>query len=114
MVLERMTEHDFPDLVIAVDWSVKAKKRWMVRAELGFREVYVVFTPEPVGDVKTLIARIQDSIPPAGTALIGFDFPIGLPYKYAEKVGIINWRKSLTHLLQLKKNSYVKSGYYTH
>ena len=56
---------------------------------------YLVIPPEPVGEISTLIDRIGRSIPENGTALFGFDFPIGLPRKYAEKVGLTNWRQAI-------------------
>ena len=114
MVLGCMTEHDFPELVIAADWSVDSKKRWMAKAELTAEGIYVVFPPEPVGDTKTLINRIRASLLERGTALIGFDFPIGLPYKYADRVGIKNWRKSLKEFGDKNwKNFYNRSDHPT-
>ena len=67
----------------------------MVRAELGSNKRYLVFSPEPVGEISALIARIERCLPKEGTALLGFDFPIGLPRSYAEKVGLSAWRQAL-------------------
>jgi len=90
-----MGKRHLPDVLVAADWSVDARKRWMVRAELTSQGRYVVFSPEPVGEISTLIARIEQCLPRNGTALLGFDFPIGLPRQYAEKVGISTWRRGL-------------------
>jgi len=84
-----------PDVVIAADWSVDERKRWMVRAELCAENQYLVFPPEPVGDTSTLIHRIETCLPEHGTALLGFDFPIGLPRNYGEKAGLSTWREAL-------------------
>lgn len=79
-----------PELVVSADWSKEGKKRWMTRAELGLDgTAYHVYSPEPVGDVDTLIARLAGQLPPRGTLMLGFDFPIGLPRAYAEKAGLL-------------------------
>lgn len=90
-----MAKRHLPHVVVAADWSVDEKKRWMVRAELGSNKRYLVFSPEPVGEISALIARIERCLPKEGTALLGFDFPIGLPRSYAEKVGLSAWRQAL-------------------
>ena len=79
-----------PDLVVAADWSTVETKRWMVRGE-RVGDGYVVPPPEPVGDHKSLMARLRRALPDDHRLLIGFDFPIGLPVEYAQKasVGIV-------------------------
>lgn len=89
------TQRDLPNIVIAADWSVDGRKGWMVRADLCPKNKYLVFPPEPVGEHSTLIHRIETCLPEHGTALLGFDFPIGLPKQYAEKTGISTWRQGL-------------------
>ncbi len=84
-----------PHLVIAADWGSKKKKRSMVQAELGEDHCYHVLCPKPVGEIKTFIDRIQERLPEGRTALMGFDFPIGLPREYAEKAGLKSWREAL-------------------
>lgn len=58
---------------------------------------YRLQPPELVGDVATLFERLSEA------QLIGFDFPIGVPAKYAEMSGIedflaalLNFRTSST------------------
>ena len=51
-----------PNLVIAADWSTDGKKRWMVRAERVDPSAYVVYPPEPVGDLTTLISRLRKQV----------------------------------------------------
>jgi hypothetical protein len=77
-----------PSLVVHADWSVRAAKRWMARAVLLADGRYQVFGPEPAGEPETLLARLRQSIGPAGAILAGFDFPIGLPERYAWQCGI--------------------------
>src|SRR5436305_6504453 len=74
--------HD-PDIVVAADWSTSPQKRWMARAErtaAGYR----ISHPVPVGDLEKLLARIR-AYAKGGSALVGFDFPIGLPHEYARR-----------------------------
>lgn len=87
-----------PGLVLAADWSTGEGKRWMARAELQPGGAYLVFPPEPVGEVTTLVRRIAAQCPPNGTALLGFDFPIGLSEAYARSVGLPDFREALPQL----------------
>lgn len=83
-----------PELVVAADWSKDEKKRWMVRAELQRDQSYIVFPPEPVGEVSNLLSRLLSSTS-GGTVLVGFDFPIGLPDAYAQQSGFTTFREAL-------------------
>ena len=53
---------------------------------------------EAVGDPQTLIDRLRAAAGLGGTALIGFDLPIGLPRAYAEQAGIADFREVLQRL----------------
>lgn len=53
---------------------------------------YRVASPEPAGDVTTLFQRLS------GASLVGFDFPIGLPRRYAEKAAIRHFPTALQEL----------------
>lgn len=67
-------------LAAHADWSVQPGKRWMsvaAPAAAGWR-----VRAEPVGDVATLLRRLQDEAGLAPVAL-GVDAPIGLPRAYA-------------------------------
>lgn len=87
-----------PNLVVAADWSKNPEKRWMACAELGEDGRYTVCAPEPVGEVDTLVSRLREALPQGGTGLVGFDFPIGLPRRYAERAGLGDWRQALRTL----------------
>ena len=80
-----------PDLVVAADWSTVETKRWMVRGE-RVGDGYVVYPPEPVGDHKSLMARLRRALPDDHRLLIGFDFPIGLPVEYAHEASVESFR----------------------
>lgn len=75
-----------PGLVVAADWGVNWSKRWMARAVREKGSVaYTLSHPVPVGDSGKFLDRIRRHLPEGGTALVGFDFPIGLPAGYAER-----------------------------
>jgi hypothetical protein len=78
------------------DWGSNPGKRWIARAVLeGSR--YTAHPPEPVGDHTTLIARARANIGRA-SAMVGFDFPIGIPTSYARLVGATEFKPFLSQL----------------
>jgi hypothetical protein len=81
-----------PALVAHADWSMHAAKRWMACAVLR-PEGYLALPPAPVGALQSFWTRLAPAAD--GSALIGFDFPIGLPAAYAERVGIGNFLEAL-------------------
>src|SRR5215208_3664685 len=75
-----------PTLIIHADWGSAPRKRYMARAMLE-NDRYIAHAPEPVGHSETLFERMHKVVGEDDTILIGFDFPIGLPAAYAERVG---------------------------
>jgi hypothetical protein len=86
-----------PTLVVHADWGSDPKKRWMAKAVLKEDGYFWASTPEPVGEPVTLLGRMLEEAGPQGSVLIGFDFPIGLPRRYAERCGFEDF---ITSLLQ--------------
>lgn len=84
-----------PAIVAAADWSASAAKRWLATAERLDGNSYVLGAPEPVGEPGKLFDRLLGNAGPEGTALLGFDFPIGLPRCYAARTGIESFRAGL-------------------
>ncbi|MGH6899873.1 MAG: hypothetical protein ACREJ5_25525 [Geminicoccaceae bacterium] len=82
-----------PTLVAHADWSMHAAKRWMACAVLR-PEGYLALPPGPVGALESFWTRLAAVAAP-GSILIGFDFPIGLPAAYAERVGIADFLEAL-------------------
>jgi hypothetical protein len=73
-----------PRIVAAADWSVDASKRRIAVAHLQSADRYVVASgPEKVRESAGLLERLRASAGPQEVALVGFDFPIGLPRVYA-------------------------------
>jgi hypothetical protein len=77
-----------PSLVVHADWSASAAKRWMATAALQPGGRYLATMAEPVGEPERLLMRLRRSAGKAGILLAGFDFPIGLPERYARACGI--------------------------
>lgn len=80
-----------PHVVAHADWSINAAKRWIAFAELGNDGRYVAGAPEPAGHPATILARLRKRTGATRVALIGFDFPIGVPVTYAGRVGITDF-----------------------
>lgn len=53
--------------------------------------------PEVVGDTADLFDRLRLRAQSAGSLLIGFDFPIGLPLAYGHRTGLADFRDALDH-----------------
>jgi hypothetical protein len=89
-----------PTLVVHADWSAQPRKRWMARAALQEDGRYHAHAPQPVGDPETLLERLRADAGQDGAILLGFDFPIGLPLRYAERAGIEDFLALLPQLGQ--------------
>jgi hypothetical protein len=75
-----------PDLVFHADWATSPKKRWAARAAL-VDGAYRISGPQPVRAPETLLARLlRDAA--NGAVVAGFDFPIGVPRRWAEAAGV--------------------------
>lgn len=80
------------------DWGTDPKKRWLARAKLGSEGRYTAGTPRLVGDHSQLINSIRSQIGSEGCALVGFDFPIGVPVRYATAAGVEEFKSFLLEL----------------
>ena len=78
-----MTPISPPNLLIHCDWSMHPARRWQAKATL-IHGHYTAHDPAPVGPLDTFLARTAAQRGPDNTALLGFDFPIGLPVHYAQ------------------------------
>ena len=87
-----------PALVAHADWSKDPKKRWYAAAALDDNGRYWVDAPAPVGPVDTYLGRLRECAGPGSTVLAGFDFPIGLPARYAAMAGLTDFRRALRRL----------------
>ncbi len=73
-------------LAAHADWSIDPRKRWMTLAyrqdEAPCATVWRVASPVPVGDLRTLTARLAAAAR-GGAVALGVDLPLGLPRRYA-------------------------------
>jgi len=87
-----------PTHIYHADWGTDPKKRWLARAKLGSDGRYTPEAPHPVGDHTQLITSIRTEIGSEDCALVGFDFPIGVPERYASAAGIGEFKSFLLGL----------------
>lgn len=84
-----------PTHIFHADWGTDPSKRWLARARLGSDGGFTAETARPVGDHTELIPSIRNDIGSKGCALVGFDFPIGIPASYARLAGITDFKSFL-------------------
>jgi hypothetical protein len=85
-----------PETVCHADWSLHAGKRWMATAQLeGGR--YAAQMSRPVPDTALLLRDWRRKAADGGL-VAGFDFPIGLPRRYAQRWGVTRFRDFLGKL----------------
>jgi hypothetical protein len=86
-----------PTTVYHSDWGTDPKKRWLCKAVLeGDR--YRAHSPALVGDHLGFMNRVKSEVGEAGAAMVGFDFPIGIPARYAALLGITEFKCFLLQL----------------
>jgi hypothetical protein len=86
-----------PTVVYQADWGTDPKKRWLCKA-VRDGDTYTAQAPALVGDHVGLVSRIRGELGEAGTALVGFDFPIGIPVRYAALIGARDFKPFLLQL----------------
>jgi hypothetical protein len=66
------------------------------------QDTYLAQAPEPVGELKSFLPSIHNESKKQpkdrGAALLGFDFPIGIPIAYANNAGIEDFKAFLADL----------------
>jgi len=87
-----------PTYIHHADWGTAANKRWSARAMLGANCRYTAYAPKPIEDHLDLILGIRREIGADGCALVGFDFPIGIPLAYARVAGVRQFKTFLRKL----------------
>ena len=87
------------DMIFHADWSINPNKRWVAVAEMrqsGWEIFSLKIAPANLADLLLEHARNK-------RVLAGFDFPIGVPAKWADKMKL----ESFPHFLdQLRNNAY--------
>ncbi len=96
--------NQLPELVAHCDWGSQPSKRWIALAERQ-RAGFVVYSPQPVGEMSTLLERLRRHRGSKASILIGFDFPIGLPASYASLCGIESFPQFLEQLVMHENGS---------
>lgn len=86
--IQRSLPHTLPAVVAHADWSVDPRKRQVARAVRTEAGGYTALAPEPVGGLEDFLDRLAAAAGAGETVFAGFDFPLGLPARYAEAAGI--------------------------
>ena len=79
-----------PERMAHADWGASAAKCVVATAELR-AGIYHAHAPQVVLAQGGLLERMRLSHRPGQTTLLGFDFPLGVPRKYARTAGILNF-----------------------
>lgn len=80
--------------LVHCDWSMHAKKRWMTQADWDGRR-YVVSAATGVGDLSKFFDRQRQGLRDSESVLVGFDFPIGLPFAYFRQTSLTSFKDAL-------------------
>jgi hypothetical protein len=75
-----------PRIVLHADWSAHPAKRWLAAAVLRADGRYRLLPSARIAPLEGLWRLLEET--GGAPALLGFDFPIGLPAAYAERAGI--------------------------
>ncbi len=89
-----MESRRVPVLIAHADWSCDPQKRW-VAVSRRVQGIYKLDTPEPAGEIRSLLSRLRQHSDRNGPIIVGFDFPIGLPSSYANRAGISSFLDAL-------------------
>lgn len=87
-----------PTHIFHADWGTAPSKRWLARAMLGADGRYTAHAPTIIIGHENLIPSIRSEIGNDVCALVGFDFPIGIPASYARLAGVTDFKSFLRGL----------------
>lgn len=82
-------------LVAHADWSKDPGKRWITIAKRQSDGGFIVKSPFQITDSSQLLPQLRSIAGPKACVLLGFDFPIGLPFAYAEQIRADNFLELL-------------------
>jgi len=82
-------------VIAHADWSKNPAKCWLAIATLQPGGGYCLHSLDRAENVGDLLVRLDSLAGAFGSALVGFDFPIGLPRAYARQAGIDSFLDAL-------------------
>jgi hypothetical protein len=92
-----MATQNLPTLLCHSDWGSHPRKRWLCKAHRRTNG-WSVEAPKQVENHPQLLDCLTKEIGNDGIAVVGFDFPIGIPAKYASLIGVAEFRHFLPRL----------------
>ncbi|OGO64235.1 MAG: hypothetical protein A2029_00910 [Chloroflexi bacterium RBG_19FT_COMBO_47_9] len=75
-------------MIIHADWIINPRKRWTAVAKKQTNHRWFLQQPRVVDDPFSIITNLTPKLLQLGCPLAWFDFPIGLPYKFASIAGV--------------------------
>jgi hypothetical protein len=97
-----------PTHVCHCDWGKAPKKRWLACAVRHSDGQFRASVPSQIGDPTVLISSKLLEIDTSGCAVMGFDFPIGLPALYAHENRISDFKTFALNLGNPESSSFFK------
>ena len=89
--------NSLPAVVYHADWGTAFQKRWFSMA-VRTRAGYEAYGPALVNDHTAFISRVKGETGTGGSAIVGFDFPIGIPSRYAVLIDAAAFKPFLLQL----------------
>ena len=87
-----------PTHIFHADWGTAPNKRWGSEAVFGSDGRCTAYAPKPVTNHTDLILSMRRKVGENGCALVGFDFPIVVPARYASAARIEEFKSFLLGL----------------
>ncbi|MCI0570673.1 MAG: DUF429 domain-containing protein [Myxococcaceae bacterium] len=87
-----------PKLVAHADWGVEGRKRRMAVALQEFDGTYCADVSREAPEPGRLLSELRGRVHPTDAVLAGFDFPLGLPERYASAQGVTDFLELLPRL----------------
>jgi hypothetical protein len=83
-------------IVAHADWGVDPRKRWVSVASGNVVDGWSAAASSPIPDVGDLRSGL--GVTASQALFVGFDFPIGMPRRYADRAGISHFLDVLPNL----------------
>ena len=87
-----------PTHILHADWGTAPNKRWLAQAILGTDGRYTSHAAAGIQNHERLIPSVAKQVGTGGCAVLGFDFPIGIPASYAQIAGATDFKSFLRAL----------------
>lgn len=87
-----------PSYIYHADWGNNPGKRWIARAILQSSGTYLIEAARCLANPADLLNSIRAGLAKTECAVVGFDFPIGVPAAFAHLAGVTQFKSFLREL----------------